>query len=43
VGSRRFRIGIRLVLYPMLLGLIVLAWQDYHGSPSEAERVGSHG
>ena len=26
-------IAIRLVLYPMALGLIVLAWQHYHGDP----------
>jgi hypothetical protein len=37
VGSRRLRIGVRLVLYPMLLGLIVVAWQEYHGTPSAAE------
>jgi hypothetical protein len=35
--ARRLGIGVRLVLYPMALGLIVLAWQHYHGDPSQAE------
>jgi hypothetical protein len=37
--ARRMGIAIRLVLYPMALGLIVLAWQHYHGDSSEAEPI----
>jgi hypothetical protein len=34
-AGRRFGIGLRLVLYPMALGLILLAWREYHGGSSE--------
>jgi hypothetical protein len=37
--ARRMGIAIRLVLYPMALGLIVLAWQHYHGDSSQAESI----
>ena len=30
-SARRYGIGIRLVLYPLALALIVLAWRHYHG------------
>jgi hypothetical protein len=32
--ARRIRLVVRLVFYPMALGLIVLAWQQYHGDVS---------
>jgi hypothetical protein len=37
--ARRMGIAIRLVLYPMALALIVVAWQHYHGGSSNAEPV----
>jgi hypothetical protein len=37
--SRRLGIAVRLVLYPMALGLIALAWQEYHGSPPQAHAI----
>jgi hypothetical protein len=37
--ARRLGIGLRLVLYPMALGLIVLAWQQYHGGSSQADTI----
>jgi hypothetical protein len=33
--DRRMRIAVRLVLYPIALGLIALAWQQYHGAPAK--------
>ena len=30
-SARRYGIGIRLVLYPLALALIVVAWRHYHG------------
>jgi hypothetical protein len=35
--ARRLGIVVRLVLYPLALGLIALAWQHYHGDPAEAD------
>src|SRR3954447_22741514 len=37
--ARRFRIVVRLVFYPMALGLIALAWQQYHGDASSQGHV----
>jgi hypothetical protein len=35
--ERRLRIGLRLVLYPLALGLIALAWQYSHSDPPVAD------
>jgi hypothetical protein len=40
---RHLGIAMRLVLYPLALGLIVLAWQQYHGGSSEADPPVHHG
>jgi hypothetical protein len=37
------RIALRLVLYPMALGLIALAWQHYHGSSAPADPIHADG
>src|SRR3954468_13199487 len=37
--ARRFRIVVRLVFYPMALGLIALAWQQFHGDASSQGHV----
>jgi hypothetical protein len=37
--ERRLGIAVRLVLYPMALGLIVLAWRHYHGEPGRSAPV----
>ena len=34
--NRRLGIAVRLVLYPMAIGLIVIAWRHYHGDPPVA-------
>jgi hypothetical protein len=38
-NARRFRIGVRLVLYPILIGLIPLAWHHYRGGEPAAEPI----
>jgi hypothetical protein len=35
--QRSMRIAVRLVLYPMALGLILLAWREYHGGSAPAD------
>jgi hypothetical protein len=35
--ARRLMIAFRLIFYPLALGLIVLAWQQYHGDTSQAD------
>jgi hypothetical protein len=38
-GARRLGIVARIVLYPMALALIVLAWQHYRSDPTQAGSV----
>jgi hypothetical protein len=37
--DRRLRLAVRLVIYPLALGLIVLAWHRYHGESTPTKVV----
>jgi hypothetical protein len=37
VADRRLRIAVRLVLYPLALGLIVLVWQRHHSDAAQTK------